>query len=115
MLGAAIAYTVGLGINNLLPLLQIWALDRLHPYRIDYWEPILAGAVAIIVAKLLIGGLDLGSGIPTAALATGVVGTVYAGLVLSFGLNEHDRAAIDALVGRLRRRSPNASSQRGAE
>jgi O-antigen/teichoic acid export membrane protein len=115
VLGAAIAYTVGIGINNLLPLLQTWLLDRLHPYRFDYWKPVLAGVVAVVGAKLLVRGLDLGPGIPTAAFATAVVAAVYSGLVLWFGLNEHDRAAIDALFGRVRRRSMPVQPDTGTE
>lgn len=103
VLGAAVAQSVGNALNNALPLWQVWSQLRLHPYRLDHWKPACAGIVAIIIAKLVVGIFGLKIGVAAAGAAVGIVGLVYVGLLLLFGLSLEDRAAIEALTGRLRR------------
>jgi O-antigen/teichoic acid export membrane protein len=112
VLGAAIARLVGTALNNLIPLLQVWATTKLHPYRLDYWKPAVAGIVAAGVARLGLSVVGLGSGPPAAAAAAGLVGVTYCGLILLFGLSAEDRAALDALLGRARLSARRRSDQR---
>ncbi len=103
ILGAAVAHLVGTALNNLLPLGQVWSASRLHPYRLDYWKPIVAGFASVGVARAVIAFTGVGTGVVAAAVAVVVVGLVYLGLLLLLGLGPEDRAAIGALTGRLTR------------
>ena len=61
--------------------------------------------VAAGVARLVIVVIGVGSGVLAAAVAAMVLGMVYLGLLLALGLNEQDRAVVEALKLRVRRGS----------
>jgi O-antigen/teichoic acid export membrane protein len=109
VLGAAIGRAVGTALNNLVPMLQVWRIARLHPYRLDFWKPAVAGVVAAISARLAVTTLGLGVGVGTAVVAGGIIGVLYFALMLVFRLSTDDRAAIDTLLRRLRARPPGGS------
>jgi O-antigen/teichoic acid export membrane protein len=112
-LGAAIASAVGVALNNLLPLVQVWRILGFHVYRVEYWKPAAAGVVAVIVAWGLTTAVNLGSGVATAVTAIAVTGALYAVLLLSFGIDADDRTAIGSIIGRVRRtdRAATASTR----
>lgn len=105
ILGAAYGRMVGSALNSLLPMAQIWWLQRMHPYRIDYWKPFAAGLVSVGLAKLVVAGSGLGTGLPAAAGACVLVGLLYVVLLTVLRPSEQDRAGLDALMraARLRR------------
>jgi O-antigen/teichoic acid export membrane protein len=109
LLGAAIAKVIGTAINNGLPVLQVWVVERIHPYTWDWWKPIAATGAAVAVARISVRVAGLGTGIRAGALAALVMGLVYPGLVLAFGLSDVDRAGLDALVRRFRRPLPRGA------
>jgi O-antigen/teichoic acid export membrane protein len=108
VVGAAFAKLAGSAVNNVLPLVQVWRLEGFHPYRMDYWKPVVAGAGAVVFAKMALAAASIGSGVTAAVAAGTVIGASYCGLLLLFGLSEEDRAAIDTLVRRARSRRPPA-------
>ena len=103
LLGAAAARMIGTAFNNSLRLVQVWMFMRLHPYRWDYWKPVVAGIAAGGLALLVVNAAGLGVGVASAALAAAIIGASYLGLLLFFGLSDEDRAAIDPVLKRLRR------------
>lgn len=102
LLGAAIAKAVGTAMNNVLPLIQVWSIMRTHPYRLDFWKPVMAGSIAVGAAKLVTEITGVGDGIRAALLAGGVVGIVYVALIGLFGLGEQDRAIVQGIFRRRR-------------
>jgi O-antigen/teichoic acid export membrane protein len=109
-LGAAIASAVGVTLNNLLPLLQVWRILGFHVYRVEYWKPAAAGVVAVVVARGLTATVGVGSGVAAAVTAIAVTGVLYAVLLLSFGIDADDRAAMGSIMGRVRRRDRVATA-----
>jgi O-antigen/teichoic acid export membrane protein len=103
LLGAAAARMIGTAFNNSLRLTQVWLFMKLHPYRWDYWKPILAGALSAGLAWLVVEAAGIPEGVMTALVAAGIIGVTYLGLILLFGLSVEDRAAIDPVLKRLRR------------
>jgi O-antigen/teichoic acid export membrane protein len=101
ILGAAITSMVVSAINNGLRLAQVWTLFRLHPYRVDYWKPIAAGAGAVVVSKTVVMALGLGITPLAAAVSTVILGASYVGLFVLFRLSDEDRAAVDAIRRRI--------------
>jgi O-antigen/teichoic acid export membrane protein len=102
LMGAAVARLVGTALNNVVPLGQVWRILRIHPYRLDYWKPIAAALVGTGVAVIAVRILGLPVGPPAAIVGAGVLGLVYLGLFVAFGLSAEDRSAVDALVRRAR-------------
>ena len=96
-MGAAIARACGSAINNVLPLIQVWYLERIHPFRLDWLKPVVAAGAGVGVARVLIRVIGLGTGIRAGAVAAFVIGVVYVVLVLLFGLSGEDRVGLQAL------------------
>jgi O-antigen/teichoic acid export membrane protein len=109
-LGAAIASAVGVTLNNLLPLLQVWRLLGFHVYRVEYWKPAAAGVAAVVVAKGLLAAVGIGPGVAAAVTAIAVTGALYAVLLLIFGIDADDRAAMGSIIGRVRRKDRAAAA-----
>ena len=97
VVGAAIARACGSAINNVLPLIQVWYLERIHPFRLDWLKPVVAAGAGVGVARVLIRVIGLGTGIRAGAVAAFVIGVVYVVLVLLFGLSGEDRVGLQAL------------------
>src|SRR5206468_11581588 len=100
LIGAAYARLVGTAMNNVIPLIQVWVVARIQPYRVDYWKPVVAGGVSTVVALLVVHASGLAVAAPAAILAAAVIGVCYIGLLLLLGLSAEDRVAVDALVRR---------------
>jgi O-antigen/teichoic acid export membrane protein len=98
VLGAAIAKAVGTMLNNVLPLIQVWLILRVHPFRVDFWKPAAAAAVAVGAAKAVVVALGVG-GVAAAAIAGAVLGIVYVGVVVALGLDQ-DRVLLDVILRR---------------
>jgi O-antigen/teichoic acid export membrane protein len=101
VVGAALASTISVTLVNLVRVIEVWILDRLHPYRTDFWKPIAAGVVAGLWG---LGLRLLGSGSFWLAAGQGLtVVAVYAGLLALFGIHDDDRV----ILGRIRDKVAN--------
>jgi O-antigen/teichoic acid export membrane protein len=112
IIGAAVAATFGRFVNNVVPLLQVWRILRVHPYRADFWKPAVAGLCAVGIARVAVVALGMSS-LTAAASAVILTGAVYISLLLIFGVSRDDRAALDRLLVTVRRgwrRQPQTSS-----
>lgn len=110
LLGAAIASSLTIVVANVVDLVEVWWLMRLHPYRRDMLKPLGAGGVATLVGVLLVRSThhlwhgEAGGRAMAYAFALVVVFTlVYAIALLCLGLGKEDRAILAGLGARLRR------------
>jgi len=104
-LGTAIATGLALAIVNLMRLLQVRLLLKIHPYRPDAIKPILAG----LISTLLIGGLLhllsvanlfiqlFGKKIPIQLSLVPVFLACYVGLLILFKVSPEDKLVLDKL------------------
>ena len=101
ILGAAIAVATTSIIGNLIVLIEVFILFRMHPYNTSFLKPVSAGLAALVTTSAV--GQLLPSEVNyiyfTASLITVLV--VYGGLILLFGLSEEDRAVLARLRTRL--------------
>ncbi|MEX0989180.1 MAG: oligosaccharide flippase family protein [Actinomycetota bacterium] len=70
--GAAIAWAVSLLANNLLPLVQVWVFDRLHPFGRSWLRVVMASVACVLVPSVAV-RIVVGSSV-TAFLAASIVG-----------------------------------------
>jgi O-antigen/teichoic acid export membrane protein len=97
--GAAIAFAVGILLNNLLPLAQVWWLLHLHPFGPGVWVAAALAAVCFGVLGLVTRAL-LGATVPGLVLYGLAGGALYAALLWRF----RDRLEVAALRGLVTRR-----------
>lgn len=105
VLGAAVAKLVGTAVNNVLPLIQVWRLEGMQPYRLDYWKPVAAGVGGVIVARGVAALLPVGGAL-SAAIAGLALGLSYVAFMYFLGLSEEDRVAISTLLRRTTLKEP---------
>ena len=104
IMGAAVAKLIGTAVNNLVPLMQVWHKEGIHPYRRDYLKPIVAGVAAGAGAYVAVGIMGVAPGIPSIIVAGAAMFGVYVAVLLALGLSDEDREAIGTLMRPLRRR-----------
>ena len=105
--GAAVANAVAMTAVNAGLTTQVWRLTGMHPYDRGWLKPVGAGlgaAVVTVVARVL---LSEGAAGELAAMA--VLGVAYLALLALLGFEADDRAVLDQLVKRVRRRSSPAA------
>jgi O-antigen/teichoic acid export membrane protein len=110
LLGAATARMMGNVVNNGLRLFQVWRIMGLHPYTLDYWKPIVAGAASTVLAWGVVGVTGLPEGLPSAVVAGVVVAAAYVGCLILFGLSEEDKHALTAIRNVKRRPRPTKTT-----
>jgi O-antigen/teichoic acid export membrane protein len=105
VLGAALAYLVGIAVVNVARMLEIWILERVLPSWRAYAKPMVAGTAAFGFGWALQVILPVGDAL-LPALGQGIaVVSVYVGLVWLLGIDDADRAIIARLVRKVRRRA----------
>lgn len=98
LVGSAVAYGLMLAIANLVSLTEVHGLLKLHPFSRDYFKPLLAGALALLLAWVSSHFLTW----PETALGQltklALFAVIYVSSLLWFGLTQEDRY----LVSRVR-------------
>jgi O-antigen/teichoic acid export membrane protein len=100
VVGAAASSLVAVASVNIASVLEVWFLERLHPYDRTFVKPVAAGVAAATL------GLALRVWVPVSGVAGGLVqGTVVAGAfvatLLLLGLEDDDREIADRVLRRL--------------
>ncbi len=102
ILGAAVAALVATSSINVLRVLQVWVLEKTHPYNLALGKPLLAGALAY-GAGLLLSGFAVGY---WRLAQFPVVLVIYAGLLVIFGVELEERLVASKVMVRARRLAP---------
>jgi O-antigen/teichoic acid export membrane protein len=97
--GAAVAFAVGILLNNLIPLVQVWWFLRLHPFGQGTWVAIALSAVCFGVVGVAVRAL-LGPTVPGLVVYALAGCALYALLLWRF----RERLEATALRGLLDRR-----------
>ena len=94
-IGAAIATTISFTLHNLLAMTEVWYLLRVQPYTTRYWKGIIAVGSALPV--MILGQQLPIQGIPRLLLVAGVSFCVFGGVLLLIGIDDTDKALLEAV------------------
>jgi O-antigen/teichoic acid export membrane protein len=105
VVGTAVATGLALGIVNLMRLLQVRLLLKIHPYRPDTIKPILAGLITTLLFSVLLQLLSsvnpsiqlLSKNIPIQLSLVPVFLACYTGLLALFKVSPEDKIVLDKL------------------
>lgn len=98
VLGAGIATGLSIVLVNLARLVEVYLLYQVHPYRLSYWKPLVAGLAATLAWLGLRALLN-----PTGWLwvgGLGLFGVMYILAFLALGLDNEDQLIVRAVKGR---------------
>jgi O-antigen/teichoic acid export membrane protein len=101
--GAAIAVLVSVTAFQVALTIEVWVLERVHPFTTALVKPVIAGLVALAAEVALHVALPAGAARVGLVLAGGAVS--YLAALLALGLAPEERDLLRKLSARLRRRS----------
>ena len=58
IIGAAAATGFAIALINILKVLQVYLILRIHPYKLNYLKPIIAGLLSLLIVALIRGNLQ---------------------------------------------------------
>lgn len=104
ILGAAYAALVATVIVESARVVEVWILERVHPYGGGWWKPYTALAAGAAVGAGLQRAWPVGTSLGVMAVQGAVVVGAYVASLTALGVAEDDRLVLDRVVARMRRR-----------
>jgi O-antigen/teichoic acid export membrane protein len=103
IMGAAVAKTASLGFLRALQLYEVRSVLRMHPFRRDFFKPLVAGTAAIVVVTLLKSPLAQVEA-PFLRLLAGalILVVTYTIVLYTLGISEEDRE----ILGKIKEKLP---------
>jgi O-antigen/teichoic acid export membrane protein len=109
VLGAAAATAISVAVINIVRVVEVAVLDRLQPFRMNFWKPLAAAGIAYGVGA----GLRTVTDLPTDSLLVpaeaALMGIAYLAVVWMLGISAEDRMILDRVGRKLGRRTGRAS------
>jgi O-antigen/teichoic acid export membrane protein len=102
VLGAAIATGLSIALINILRLIEVYWLYKVHPYKLSYWKPIVAGGVATLVWIGIRRMWNVTGWIWIIAIV--LFGVVYMLAFVALGLDDEERLILKAVKGLIYKR-----------
>jgi O-antigen/teichoic acid export membrane protein len=99
--GAALASLVAVVVVNVAAIVEVYVLERLHPFDRRFLKPIAAAAVALFAGIALGRWFPPGVSLVKTAIEASVVGTVYVAAIVALGLESDDRLVLERTLRRL--------------
>lgn len=96
-IGAAIATGTSICIINILRLLEVYVLYKIHPYNMGYIQGITSGVIATIVLSCLDGRFANYSDVVVVILNILVVGLIFIIMFVTVGIKDEDWLVINTV------------------
>ena len=99
--GAALATAVSISLGSLIALLEVNAILKIHPYRLDFFKPLMAGCMSLgvlfVLERYMLQDHDF-----TLFLALILIFMlIYSSMLFLFGMSEEDKIILKRLKRRL--------------
>lgn len=101
ILGAALATTAAITLFSLITVIQVYRLLKIHPYRKDFYKPVIAGAVALFVLYIASRIMTNMMSIPYLFLGAGIFFCIYIAVLFMLGLQDEDRVVITKIMNKV--------------
>jgi len=89
--GASAATFAAISLMGVIELIQVYAFLKIQPYRVDYFKPLAAGGISLLVLFILSESLGYPARLESMILGSLVFLIVYGLSLFAFGLQEEDR------------------------
>jgi O-antigen/teichoic acid export membrane protein len=102
IVGAAIAFLASISVVNIIMLIEVYVLFKMHPFRRDLYKPVLAGGVAFLImfglTRLL---APAANSIVFPAAGSLIFLLVYAFLVYLFKIGDEDKIVFKRIIAKI--------------
>lgn len=106
VLGAAISLGISIGIINIIRLLEVYFLLKIHPYRLDFLKPLASGGTAMIfVSAFKKYAVQMNSDLAQIAINSFIFMMIYVLIVLLLKINKEDKLLLDQIKAKILRKN----------
>ena len=102
-MGAALGTMAAMATLTVLRLVELWALQRMHPFTLQYTKPLLAGVAALAVCSLANRIIFDWHTVSVLLYGVAVFVTVYVAALYLLRLDETDLKVLAAMRRKLQR------------
>lgn len=103
LMGAAVAVLITVSVMNLLRMVEVFVVYKIHPFNRILFKPFTAGFAALIVVLILGNLIDVERNLVTLVIGVAVVLAIYVGVLRILGLPEDDRRVIRRTINRIKK------------
>ena len=101
MLGAACANGFAIIFANLVALVEVYFLLRLHPYTTRYFKILFLGVITAAITYIMKGYLFNNGSVIFLLIQTSLIFIIFFILIILFGLEENERKILIAVKEKL--------------
>jgi len=91
VIGGAISFALSLSLVNLARLIEVWLILKIHPYRADFYKPLLAGFISFLITLELRKHFFLPGDLLRLVLGTLALGVIYSLFLIGLGIAEEEK------------------------
>ncbi len=91
IIGGAISFALSLSLVNLARLIEVWLILKIHPYRLDFYKPLLAGFISFLITLGLRSHFFSAGDLIRLVLGTLAFGLIYSLLLVGLGIAEEEK------------------------
>ncbi len=99
--GAALATAISVGFGGTIALLEVSVILRIHPYRLNFFKPLIAGCMSFGILFILERYMLRNSNFIFFIALVLIFILVYSYMLFLFGIDEEDRIILERLKRRL--------------
>jgi len=108
ILGAALSLGIAISIINIIRLIEVYAILKIHPYKIDFYKPILAGigATFSLLAFNHLLNLSIHDLLPRLFVSSLFIVVLYLTILFSLGMDEREKVILNKILNKVIKLSP---------
>jgi len=102
ILGAALSLAIAIGTINTIRLIEVYLILKIHPYKVDFLKPLIAGISSLFIMFIIKGYLlKIESLIIFLASNTLIFILIYGLVLYAFKMSKEDKIVIDKIKSKL--------------
>ena len=103
IIGAAFSYAVTTALINLIRLIELYYYEKIHPFKLSYYKPVVAGAIVFAVIFYAKNLIDLNQNIEM-ILGTLMFLLLFTFLLWAFKFDNEDKFVLELISNKLKKR-----------
>ena len=100
-LGAAVSMGLAIILINIITLLEVISIFKFHPYRIDFWKPLLSGTITFFIMNVFLRIYVLEGAILRLIVISASFILLYIFMLIISGIEDEDRLVLDKIIAKL--------------
>ena len=102
IIGAAFAIAISIALLNIIHLIEVQYILKMHPFRIDFYKPLVSGLAALLILKLTyLNIFQINNPLFLLISGGGFLFFIYILILYLLGMEEEERLILNKIFSRL--------------